>query len=91
MLTHIAGLPPDSALVRKRQNAPMGWDNTAEMTAMVVDAVNILTRLFYNANYEDQIKDPFPLMPRPYEVAAAVVEPVTASLGDFNTFLAEGD
>jgi len=86
-------LPPDSALVRAKQNAPMGWDNTAEMTAMVVDAVNRLTRMTHNVNVAqaDQILDPIPLMPRPYEtaVAAPPVKPNTISLAEFGDLLKE--
>lgn len=92
-MVHVNGLPPDSALVRKRQNAPMGWDNTAEMTATVVDAINILTRHYINAHSESPI-DPLPLMPRPYEAAVipvVPVVPVAASLGDLNAWLSEGD
>ena len=79
-------------MTRKRLSAPMGWSNTAEMTACVVDAVNRLTRLTYNVNSAErgQIHDPVPLMPRPYEVAVTVkVE--TVMLSDFNALLAEGN
>jgi len=70
----------------------MGWSNTTEMTAMVVDAVNRLTRMTHNVNVAqaDQILDPTPLMPRPYETA--VVEPVrpnTISLAEFGDLLKE--
>lgn len=68
----------------------MGWTNTAEMTATVVDAINALSRLYINAHSESPI-DPIPLMPRPYEVAAEPVEVPSGSLGDFNALLAEGD
>lgn len=71
----------------------MGWDNTAEMTATVVDSINVLTRHYINVHSETPI-DPIPLMPRPYEVAVAPlapVAPVAASLGDLNAWLSEGD
>jgi hypothetical protein len=61
----------------------MGWDNTAEMTASVVDAINRLIRLFYNANFEDPIKDPIALMPRPYEAPVEPVQPDTVSFAEF--------
>jgi len=89
MMVHLGGLPPDSATTRKRQNAPMGWDNTTEMTATVVDAINQLTRLFYNANFEGPIKDPIPLMPRPYEVPVESVEPKTISFAELCAFVKE--
>ena len=90
MMVHLGGLPPDSATSRKQKNAPMGWDNTTEMTATVVDAVNRLTRLFYNANFENPI-DPLPLMPRPYEAAREPVKPETITLAAFGDLLAEGN
>jgi hypothetical protein len=73
----------------------MGWDNTTEMVATVVDSITRLTRMTHNMNVAqaDQILDPIPLMLRPYETAVDV-EPVKAaavSLADFNALLAEGD
>lgn len=68
----------------------MGWDNTAEMTATVVDSINVLTRHYINVHSEMPI-DPIPLMPRPYEVTAEPVAVSAGSLGDFNALLAEGD
>jgi len=68
----------------------MGWDNTAEMTATVVDSINALSRLYINANSESPI-DPLPLMLRPYE-AAVDVEPVkaeTITLAEFGAMLKE--
>jgi len=66
----------------------MGWDNTAEMTATVVDAINALTRLYVNAHSESPI-DPIPLMPRPYEPAREPVKPNTISLAEFGDLLKE--
>ena len=60
----------------------MGWTNTAEMTASVVDAVNALSRIFINANSETPI-DPIPLMPRPYEAPVEPVKPDTVSFAKF--------
>ena len=88
MVVHLRGLPPDSATTRKRLNAPMGWTNTAEMTASVVDAVNALSRLYINAHSESPI-DPIPLMPRPYEVAREPVKPETITLATFGDLLKE--
>ena len=87
-MVHINGLPPDSALIRKQKNAPMGWDNTTEMTATVVDAINALTRLYVNAHSESPI-DPIPLMPRPYEAAREPVKPETITLAAFGDLLKE--
>ena len=66
----------------------MGWTNTAEMTASVVDAINALSRLYVNAHTESPI-DPIPLMPRPYEAAREPVKPNTISLAEFGDLLKE--
>jgi len=68
----------------------MGWSNTVEMTAMVVDAINQLARLTYNINVsqENQILDPVPLLPRPYEPAREPVKPETITLAALGDLLA---
>ena len=53
----------------------MGWDNTTEMVATVVDSITHLTRQFVNVNSETPNHEPLMLVPRPY---AAPVEPVAA-------------
>ena len=88
LLTHINGLPPDSALARKRLNAPMGWDNSVELLASVVDAIQALTRLYINVHSESPI-DPIPLMPRPYGAPVEPVRPNTISLAEFGDLLKE--
>lgn len=88
MMVHLGGLPPDSAMTRKRHNAPMGWNNTAEMTATVVDAINVLTRLYVNTHSESPI-DPIPLTRRPYEVPVEPVEPKTVSFAELCAFVKE--
>ena len=71
----------------------MGWDNTTEMVATVVDSITRLTRLTHNMNVvqADQILDPIPLMLRPYETAVDVepVRPNTISLAEFGDLLKE--
>jgi hypothetical protein len=68
----------------------MGWSNTAEMTATVVDSINALTRIYVNAHSDSPI-DPIPLMPRPYEATVDVepVKPNTISLAEFGDLLKE--
>ena len=66
----------------------MGWTNTAEMTASVVDAVNALSRLYINAHSESPI-DPLPLMPRPYEAAREPVKAETITLAALGDLLKE--
>ena len=66
----------------------MGWDNTAEMTASVVDAINALTRIYINAHSESPI-EPIPLMPRPYEAAREPAKPETITLAAFGDLLKE--
>ena len=62
----------------------MGWDNTTEQTAALVDAVNVLIRLTYNVNAESPNRDEVPRVPRPYEVAP---ERETISLAGFASIL----
>ena len=88
LLIHISGLPPDSALTRKRLNAPMGWDNSAELLASVVDAIQALTRLYINAHSEYPI-DPIEPIPRPYGAPVEPVKPKTVSFAELCDFVKE--
>ena len=85
ILSHVVNLPPDSATTRRQFKAPMGWDNSVEMTATLVDSVRHLTDLFVMAN-SDQQHDPLPRVPRPYE-ANEPVKPSTISLSQFNSMM----
>jgi len=67
----------------------MGWDNTTEMVATVVDSITHLTRVLINVNSEQPNTDPIPLMPRPYEPAREPVKPNTISLAEFGDLLKE--
>lgn len=69
-------------------SAPLGWDNTTEMVATVVDALAHLTRMYTNANYENPNTGPVPLVPRPFQDAAPV-KPQTISLAAFGDLLKE--
>lgn len=62
----------------------MGWDNTTEQTAAVVDALNVLIRLTYNVNAETPNRDEVPRVPRPYE-EDVILE--TISLNQFASML----
>jgi hypothetical protein len=64
----------------------MGWDNTTEQTASVVDALNILTRHFVNANSEKTNSEPIQRVPRPYEAERV---PDTITLADLGNLLRE--
>ena len=64
----------------------MGWDNTTEQTAALVDAINVLIRLTYNVNAESPSRDEVPRVPRPYEVAP---ERETISMTQFAAFVSE--
>lgn len=72
---------------RKRLNAPLGWDNSVELLASVVDAINVQTRVLMNVNSSTSNTDPVPQVPRPYQVAES--EPEAISLTDFNSLLKE--
>ena len=71
--------------------APLGWDNTTEQTASVVDAIAYLTRLFIDVNSETPDPDPVPRVRRPFEAAVEVepVRPNTISLAEFGDLLKE--
>lgn len=89
-MVHITALPADSAFIRKQLKAPLGWDNTTEMVAGVIDAINYLARMFYNANAKDADKSDLPRVQRPYEDALPKPEPKTISLFELGTML-KGD
>ena len=64
----------------------MGWDNTTELTAGVIDAVNVLTRVLINVNTENPDRTPVERVPRPYEVKAPAE---TITLTEFGDWLKE--
>ena len=64
----------------------MGWDNTTELVAAVVDAVNVQTRVLINVNSENPDRTPVERVPRPYEVKP-VAETIT--LTEFGDWLKE--
>lgn len=66
--------------------APLGWDNSTEMQAATVDALNALLRLTYNANSEQPNRDPLPTVPRPY-LGEQSNEPQTISADELNDIL----
>jgi hypothetical protein len=74
--------------IRRHLDAPLGWDNTTEQTANVVDAVQYLARLFFNANSEKPDRDPLPRVPRPYE-AQTKQEAPGVSLAEFANIIKE--
>jgi hypothetical protein len=68
----------------------MGWDNTTEMVAAVVDALNVLIRLTYNAASTNPQTDAIPRITRPYE-SDKELEPKGISLTDFTDILRKGE
>ena len=84
--SHITNLPPDSATVRKRVGTPMGWDNTTEQVAAVVDSLELLTRLYINAHSDSGDTSPVARVPRPYESPTV---PETFSLAQFANVVKE--
>ena len=86
---HVKNLPADSAFIRKQLKAPLGWDNTTELTAQVVDSLNYLARLYQNVNFENADKSELVNVKRPHDVVAET-EPETISLADFNEMMRGG-
>lgn len=66
--SHVRGLPPDSALVRKRSREFAGWSNDTEMLATAVDLLQQLVRITVAANGGDA--PDFVQMPRPYKTVS---------------------
>jgi len=60
----------------------MGWDNSTEMLAAILDATNYLTRLFRNANFKDPDGSEIPRTQRPYEDAQEI-ERESISIDEF--------
>ena len=66
VLTHVKHLPPDSALVRKRDGDFAGWSNDTEMLAAVVDLLQSLISVTVKVG-GGEAPEPTPV-PRPYAV-----------------------
>ena len=60
----------------------MGWDNTTEMVATVVDSITHLTRQYINAHSETPNLEPPMWVPRPYSAPAEPVKPQTISFAE---------
>jgi hypothetical protein len=71
---------------RQQMDAPFGWDSVTEMTANVVDAVNYLARLFFNANSEKPDTSPLPRVKRPFETEQDSASE-TISLAEFGKLI----
>lgn len=69
----------------------MGWDNTTEMTAGVVDELKVLQRLTHNmaVSASDQIRDPIVRVPRPFAAQSEPITPNTISLAALGDMLKE--
>jgi hypothetical protein len=76
--------------MRKQLSSPLGWNNTTEMAASIVDAINVLTRVTMNVNSTKPIQGEIPRVPRPYEDKAPE-ESKGISLSDFAGLIQKGD
>lgn len=81
LLAHVVNLPPDSATVRARMKAPLGWDNSTEMQAATVDSIRHLTDVMVAINSE-RPPDALPRVVRPYEEAPVLESVSLAAFGD---------
>lgn len=68
LLGHVKGLPRDSAYSRALRGERAYWDETPELLAQIVDAVERQSFYFRKANFQDAGPVPESL-PRPGEVA----------------------
>ena len=80
LLAHVVALPPDSATVRARMKAPLGWDNATEMQAAAVDSIRHFTSVMVAINSE-RAGDPLPRVVRPYEDAPVLESISLAAFG----------
>ncbi|MFF1633975.1 hypothetical protein [Leifsonia sp. NPDC058248] len=83
LLSHINGLPADSATARKQRGVSANWDQQAELQASTVDELRKLTFYFLKANGGNPSEPEF--FPRPGEHT----EPETVGLAQFAQFLKE--
>jgi len=69
----------------------MGWSNTTEMAAGIVDELKVLQRMTHNAavGESDQIRDPIVRVPRPFDAEQEPAKPETISLAEFGDLLRE--
>lgn len=81
LLTHIAGLPPESAYRRELRGDRADWSQDTEILASIVDALGTLSHYYLAVNSEDSPDQPA-RFPRPGELERAY-EPPTVSLADF--------
>ena len=58
----------------------MGWDNSTELLATVVDSLTYIARLIRNANFNNPDSSEIPRVVRPHEDE---ISPQRASLNDF--------
>ncbi|MET4780807.1 hypothetical protein [Glaciihabitans sp. UYNi722] len=82
LLSHIKGLPRDSAFVRALSGVSAYWDENAELLAQIFDAMERQTYYLLKVNGNDP-SEPVPLQ-RPGQ---KIVEPETVSLAEFSGFL----
>jgi hypothetical protein len=80
---HVQNLPRDSAFARKVRGDAAYWDETPEMLAQVLEAIERQSFYFRKANFEDAGQPPEPL-PRPGQERP---QPKTVSLSEWASTL----
>jgi hypothetical protein len=82
VISHIKGLPTDSAVVRKHQGDYAGWDTSTELQATSVDLIHALLNVTVAA-HGGEAQD-FKPVPRPYKIEQEPEQAVgLAGLTDF--------
>lgn len=85
LLTHIVGLPTESAYHRTLRGERADWSQEAEIQASIVDALQVLTYYYLSAHSESSPEQPA-RFPRPGEDA---LEPETVSLAGLTRLFEE--
>ena len=83
LLTHVSNLPRDSAFARSVRGEHAYWDETPELLAQLIDAVERQSFYFRKANFADAGEPPT-VVPRP---GVKPAEPETVSLTQLKTIL----
>lgn len=90
LLTHIEGLPFESAFARKRRGSRAGWSQESEILAAAVDELSAIR--YYTGASVGAKGDPPEAFPRPETPDTYEVEPVapqTVSMAEFFNMMKE--
>jgi hypothetical protein len=85
LLSHVNNLPRDSAYSRALRGARAFWDEQVELTAQLIDAVNVQSYYLLKVNGQDSARQPEPVTRPGVENKTPV-----SSLSDFAAWIKNG-